>query len=148
MSGNRGLTIGQVARRAGLRASAIRYYEAAGILPEPVRIGGWRRYDPSVLTRLAAIGASQRAGFSLDEIRTLLRGFPRGTPPSVRWNTLARKKLPEVEAMIARAEEMKRLLLEGMECGCRGVDECATLAAHIERSRGIAPPKLRARSFR
>ena len=69
------LTIGEVARRAGVRASAIRYYEEAGLLPAPERVGGKRRYDEGILRRLAIIGGAKRAGFTLREIRgTTLAG--------------------------------------------------------------------------
>ena len=78
------LTIGEVARRAGVRASAIRYYEEAGLLEEPERVGGKRRYDEEALRRLALIGGAKRAGFTLGEIRTLLHGFPAGTGLRVR----------------------------------------------------------------
>jgi MerR family redox-sensitive transcriptional activator SoxR len=59
------LTIGEVARRAGVRTSAIRYYEEAGLLPEPERVGGKRRYEKEILRRLALIGGAKRAGFTL-----------------------------------------------------------------------------------
>jgi MerR family transcriptional regulator, redox-sensitive transcriptional activator SoxR len=72
------LTIGEVARRAGVRTSAIRYYEEAGLLPEPERIGGKRRYEKGILRRLALIGGAKRARFTLGEIHTLLHGFPPG----------------------------------------------------------------------
>lgn len=73
------LTIGEVARRAGVRASTIRYYEEAGLLEEPERVGGKRRYNEEVLRRLALIGGAKRAGFTLGEVRTLLHGFPAAT---------------------------------------------------------------------
>ena len=66
------MRIGEVAEQAGLRKSAIRYYEEIGLLPEPERVSGQRVYGPSVLRRLALIDVSQRAGLSLDEIRELL----------------------------------------------------------------------------
>ncbi len=69
------LTIGEVVRRAGIRASAIRYYEEAGLLPEPERVGNKRRYDEGVLRRLALISGAKRAGFTLSEIRTHTCGF-------------------------------------------------------------------------
>ena len=74
------LTIGQVARRAGLNVSAIRFYEAEGLLPEAIRVSGQRRYSDEVFGRLAVIDVAKRAGFSLEEIRTLLRAGDAGTP--------------------------------------------------------------------
>jgi MerR family redox-sensitive transcriptional activator SoxR len=65
------LTIGEVAARAGVNTSHIRYYEREGVLPEPARTGGQRRYDEAVLHRLAIIDVAQRAGLTLAEIREL-----------------------------------------------------------------------------
>ena len=107
------LSIGEVALRAGLNPSAIRYYERIGLLPDAERVSGQRRYDETVLGRLAVIEFAQRAGFTLAETRTLLSGFSEKVPPSARWRSLANQKLPEIEALIARATGMKRLLEEG-----------------------------------
>ncbi len=133
------LTITAVARRAGLRTSAIRYYESVGLLPTPGRVSGRRRYDPDVLPRLALIAAAQQMGFTIAEIGTLMHGFDADTPASARWQVLAAKKLIEVEALIARAEGMKQLLGEALRCGCLTLDACAralqakTCSAEAER---------------
>ncbi len=121
------LSIGAVARQAGLRPSAIRYYESAGLLPAPMRVSGWRRYDATVFVRLAVIHLAQQAGFTLAETRTLLRGFSPRVPPSARWHALARQKLPEIEAVITRARTMKRLLEAGLNCGCLRLEDCELL---------------------
>ena len=126
-------SIGEVARRAGLKRSAIRYYEQIGLLPKVERVGGQRRYDASVLTRLSIIDVAQRAGFTLAETRTLLEGFAPKAPPSERWQALARQKLSDVDALIERANGMKRLLQEGLECGCPSLDECGFLLANSGR---------------
>lgn len=120
------ITIGQVARRAGIRPSAIRYYESSGVLPAPRRVNGRRRYDAGVLRRLAIIGLAQEAGFTIAEIRGLFYDFEAETPASERWQALARRKLAEVDALIARVQGMKRLL-EGclLVCRCPSLDECA-----------------------
>lgn len=126
-------SIGEVASRAGLKASSIRYYESIGLLPQPERAGGQRRYGDSVLKRLAVIELAQRAGFTLAETRTLLNGFSAKVPPSARWRALADRKLPEIEALIARANAMKRLLEEGLECDCLSLDDCGLLlAGHMQ----------------
>ena len=122
-------SIGEVARRARLNPSAIRYYERIDLLPDTERVGGQRRYDESVLIRLAVIELAQRAGFTLAETRTLLNGFSEKAAPSARWRSLAHRKLPEVEALIARASGMKRLLEEGLECECLSLEECELLLA-------------------
>ena len=121
------LTIGEVARRAGVRASAIRYYEEAGLLEEPERVGGKRRYDEVALRRLALIGGAKRAGFTLGEIRTLLHGFPAGTGAAQRWQALASEKLVEVDEAIAQLRQTRGLLEEALRCECASLDECARL---------------------
>ena len=72
------LTISEVARQVGLKSSAIRYYEQLGILPPAERVSGQRRYDRTVLYRLAVVQRARQAGFSLDEIRTLCCRAPAG----------------------------------------------------------------------
>lgn len=118
------MNIGDVAREAGLRQSAIRYYEAQGLLPPPPRRGGWRRYDPSVVARLQVIRAARDLGFTLDDIRRLLDGFHPDAPPPERWRALAREKLPLVDDAIRRATALRRLLVAGMSCRCLTIDEC------------------------
>src|SRR5262245_52257603 len=98
------LTIGEAARRAGVAPSTLRYYERLGLLPAPKRVSGWRRYPPDVARALRLIRVAKEAGFTLTEIQTLVRGFPEDGALSERWKTLARRKLPEVEALIRRAE--------------------------------------------
>ncbi|MFL5703226.1 MAG: MerR family transcriptional regulator, partial [Ktedonobacteraceae bacterium] len=93
------LTIGEVAQRAGIRSSAIRYYESVEVLPVPQRVNGRRRYDARVFERLAVIQMAQQAGFTVAEIRTLFNGFAADTPASARWQELARQKLVEVDAL-------------------------------------------------
>jgi MerR family redox-sensitive transcriptional activator SoxR len=120
------LTIGEVAGQAGIRASAIRYYESVKVLPAPRRINGRRLYDSSVLDRLAVIQMAQQAGFTVSEIRTLFTGFAAETPASARWEALAQQKLVEVDALIRRAQAMKRVLEEELlRCRCLTLDECA-----------------------
>jgi len=119
------LTISAVARRAGVRPSAIRYYESAGLVPAPPRVNGRRRYGHDVLPRLTLIAAAQQMGFTIAEIKTLLHGFAPETPAAARWHALAERKLPEVEALIARAQAMKRLIEASLRCGCLSLEECA-----------------------
>jgi MerR family transcriptional regulator, redox-sensitive transcriptional activator SoxR len=124
-----GTSIGEVARRAGVRPSALRYYERVGVLPSPGRENGRRRYGGEALRealdRLAVVRVAQRAGFTIAEIRTLLDGFSEDTPPSERWRVLAQDKLPEVEALVERALGMKDLLERGLRCECLSLEGCA-----------------------
>ena len=126
-----GMSIGEVAQRAGVRPSALRYYEDVGLLPAPQRTSGRRRYDGEVLRevldRLVVVRIAQQAGFTISEIRTLLDGFSSDTPPSERWRVLAGEKLAEVEALVERAQGMKRLLERGLRCECLRLEDCELL---------------------
>jgi DNA-binding transcriptional MerR regulator len=119
------LTISEVARRVGLRPSAIRYYEQRKVLLPARRVSGQRRYDDSVLYRLAVVRRAQDAGFSLDEIRQLFFGFRESTPISARWKKIAEGKIAELTARIAQIQSMKDLL-EKLQtcCRCETVDQC------------------------
>ena len=117
------LRIGEVAARAGVNTSLIRYYERIGLLPPAERVSGQRRYNPAILRRLAVIDVAQRAGLSLDEVRGVL---DIGTDPlSDRLQELARNKLPEIEALITRAEQVREWLTAATGCECVAIDECA-----------------------
>lgn len=117
------LRIGEVADRAGVRTSLLRYYEDVGLLSEPVRVSGQRRYDRSVLRRLAVIDVAQRAGLTLDEIRELL---DHGADPmSGRLAEIAARRLPEIDALIDRAQRVRAWLEQATGCGCASVDDCA-----------------------
>jgi MerR family redox-sensitive transcriptional activator SoxR len=118
------LTIGQVAQRAGLNVSAIRYYEAEGLLPEAPRVSGQRRYTKETLGRLGVIGVAKRAGFSLEEIRLLLTAADAGAPAHARLQKLAERKLPEVEELIQRAQTVRQWLVTATGCGCDTLDVC------------------------
>jgi len=118
------MTIGEVARRAGLQASAIRYYEKIGLLPKTQRVGGQRRYETGVLNYLEVIDVAKRAGFRMGEIRHLFHGFGKGTPAFRRWQTLAQRKITEMDELIARAKKMKRLLENADRCKCLDLEDC------------------------
>ena len=121
------MTIGEVAHQARVEASTLRYYESIGLLPAPERISGQRRYTPEVLAQLQVIQVAKEAGFTLAEIETLLGGFSENDPPSAQWQRMAQAKIKEVDALIARAQGMKRLLEEGLECDCLRYDDCEML---------------------
>lgn len=119
------LSIETVARRTGIRASALRYYEEAGILPAPERLNGRRYYDVDAITRLDVLKFAQQAGFTLDEIKTLFRGFDSAIPLSVRWQKLACAKLQELTDLEAKVKVMKRALKLGLQCGCVRIEDCS-----------------------
>jgi MerR family transcriptional regulator, redox-sensitive transcriptional activator SoxR len=113
------LSIGEVAERTGKAPSAIRYYESIGLLPAPARVSGRRRYAPETVRTLAVIDTAQEAGLTLDEIRLLLE-----EPGGERLRAIAERKLPEVDALIERAENVRRWLAAAAECRCPDLDDC------------------------
>jgi MerR family redox-sensitive transcriptional activator SoxR len=126
------MTIGQVAKESGLAASAIRFYEQAGVLPKPLRVGGRRQYDHSILERLAVLDRAKACGFSLAETRQLFYGFREGTPPSERWQTLARRKMIELDVMARKIAATKEMLQRS--CECSDLEECGRRI--IEKKQG------------
>lgn len=126
-SANDTLPIGEVARRAGLNASAIRYYERIGLLPRPARAHGRRRYDASILEWLSLIALAREAGFTMAEIKRLVSGFTPGSRPAARWAELAARKLTELDETIARTERMRDVLRIALECGCFRLEDCRAL---------------------
>jgi DNA-binding transcriptional MerR regulator len=118
------LTIGQVSSLSGVSRSAIRFYEARGVLRPPERVSGRRRYRREVLRELAVIKATQAAGFSLDEIREVLRADRHS---GERMRELARRRAPKVEREIARLREVRRWLRTAERCACRDLRECELL---------------------
>jgi MerR family redox-sensitive transcriptional activator SoxR len=121
------LSIGEVGNRAGLRPSAIRYYERLGILPRATRSGGKRRYDQSVFEWLSLIALAREAGFTMAEIKRLVKGFTPGTPPAAKWRELATRKLEQIDTMVQRAERMRAVLHVALDCGCFRLEDCGAL---------------------
>jgi MerR family transcriptional regulator, redox-sensitive transcriptional activator SoxR len=132
------MTIGQVARQSGFAASAIRFYEQAGVLPKPGRIGGRRMYRASILERLAVIERAKACGFSLDETRRLFFGFREGTSPSERWQTLATKKIGELDELARKIAATKELLQR--PCACKDLAECGRRIYAKKQSAGVEKP--------
>jgi MerR family transcriptional regulator, redox-sensitive transcriptional activator SoxR len=130
------LTIGEVARRAGVASSTIRYYESIGLLPEPERESGQRRYHESVIGKLAFVGVAQSAGFRLVEIKELVESLDGGEGMAVPMQSLSARKLDEVEALLARTKAMKGWLEVAKECGCETPAECALFPEPGEESAG------------
>ena len=117
-------TIGQVARKAGLRASAIRYYERAGLLPQPQRANGQRRYDAHIFDRLALVEFAKQCGFNMREIRALFDGFQDDAPLSARTRTWADRKIQQLDALARRIESMRANLARATQCRCRDLRDC------------------------
>jgi MerR family redox-sensitive transcriptional activator SoxR len=129
MDGFPELTIGEVARRAGVATSSIRYYERIGLLPVPARERGQRRYEADVLGKLGFIGVAQSAGFKLREIDELIEGVDGANGLSEQMRSLSTQKLGEVDALLERTKAMKGWLEVAKECGCATPAECALFPA-------------------
>jgi MerR family redox-sensitive transcriptional activator SoxR len=117
------LTISEVARRVGLRPSAIRYYERIGMIPAAQRISGQRRFDARTLHRLSIVQRARQLGFTLEEIRRLCAGSD--AQAAKRWQQASQRKIAGLEAALARIRTMTN-------CRCEALDECG---ARILRQR-------------
>ncbi|MFG5779065.1 redox-sensitive transcriptional activator SoxR [Comamonas sp. J-3] len=119
------LPIGTIAKRSGVNASALRYYESLGLI-ESVRSGaGHRRYHRSVLRRVAYIVFAQRLGFQLEEITGQLNGLPKHHAPSgEEWNTLSQTWISRVDERIGELMQLRRSLENCIGCGCLSMKVC------------------------
>lgn len=126
------LSIGEVAKRTGIRTSALRYYEEAGILPAPARVSGQRRYDAGAIRRIDVLRFAQQAGFTLEEIKTLFHGFHPETTLSSRWRSLAHAKLHELDLLTKRIRRMRRALALSLKCGCLRIEDCSLSPADAQ----------------
>ena len=118
------MKIGQLAARAGVNASAIRYYEKMGLLAAPHRVGGQRRYPSDALDRVLLIRFAGEMGFSLGEIKLFLHGLRENAPVGPRWRKLAHRKIKEVEENIQRSLLLKSLLENLLHCRCASLQVC------------------------
>ncbi|PON13286.1 MerR family transcriptional regulator [Candidatus Entotheonella serta] len=121
------LRIGEIAAQAGVRASAIRYYEAQGLLPEATREAGQRIYHADVFQRLALIELAKQAGFTIAEIKHLLHGFSQQAPANQRWRALAKVKAEELDQRIKQIRRMQAVLDILAACECPTLEDCTRL---------------------
>lgn len=126
----RELGIGELARQVGMRASALRYYESLGLLPQAARVAGRRVFPASTVRRIALIRMAQRAGFSLADIRRLLSaGGDRGA--TGQWRALAERKIPELDRAIEQMQLLRNAVAECLACGCMNFESCRLLAPGV-----------------
>jgi MerR family redox-sensitive transcriptional activator SoxR len=119
------LSVGEVARRAGVATSALRFYEAEGLIRSERNESGHRRYHADVLRRVSFIRTAQLVGLSLGEVREALSSLPEGrTPTSRDWALLARSWQPKLEERIALLTKMRDQLDECIGCGCLSLSSC------------------------
>ena len=126
VKGPRRFSVGEVAARAGVATSALRFYEANGLITSDRSASGHRRYHADVLRRVGFIKVAQRVGLSLGEIRAALDSLPDGRTPNRRdWARLATSWRPVIDERIALLEAMKDKLDGCIGCGCLSLDTCA-----------------------
>ena len=119
------ITIGDVARRSGVAASALRFYEERGLIASERAGSGHRRYPRAVLRRIAFIVYAQRVGLTLEEIGTELAKLPAHRAPTRKdWSRLSHQWSARIEERIAELERLKLGLTECIGCGCLSLDRC------------------------
>jgi MerR family transcriptional regulator, redox-sensitive transcriptional activator SoxR len=118
------LAIGELAALTGKRPSALRYYEQIGLLAQPARVRGQRKYDVQAVRTMAVIDTGQRAGLTLDEIKALLTASPDDRAAISRLREIADRKLPEIAALIERSELVRSWLECAARCECPSLDDC------------------------
>ncbi len=119
------LTIGEVAQRSGVAASALRFYEDRGLIHSERNQGGHRRFSRPVIRRVAFIVFAQRVGLSLGEIGDELARLPADRVPNRRdWSKLSSGWSSRIDERIAELERLKAGLTECIGCGCLSLDRC------------------------
>jgi MerR family redox-sensitive transcriptional activator SoxR len=137
------MKIGELARRAGLNPSAVRYYENRGLLAAPYRTGGQRRYPDETLHRVLLIRFARDMGFTLGEIKIFLNGLRETAPVGPRWRKLARRKIQEVDENIRRSRRLKSLLEHLLDCRCVSLQVCVerlSLSPNLRLIERLATP--------
>jgi MerR family transcriptional regulator, redox-sensitive transcriptional activator SoxR len=133
------LTIGEVARRSGVAASALRFYEERGLIGSERAGSGHRRYPRPVLRRIAFIVFAQRIGLTLEEIGAELASLPPERVPNRRdWQRLSRRWALRIDARIAELERLRQGLGECIGCGCLSLERCR-LANPDDRAARLGP---------
>jgi MerR family redox-sensitive transcriptional activator SoxR len=120
-----GLTIGELSARTGVAPSALRFYEAEGLIAATRTSGGQRRYARDTLRRVSFMRIAQQVGLSLEEIRGALRSLPDGrTPTRADWERLSASWRPMLDARIALLERLRDNLSGCIGCGCLSLQVC------------------------
>ncbi len=136
------LTIGETARRSGVAASALRFYEERGLITSERAGSGHRRFPRPVLRRIAFIVFAQRIGLTLEEIGAELEKLPPDRAPTRRdWSRLSSGWTSRIEDRIAELERLKVGLTECIGCGCLSLDRCRLANPEDRAARGGPGPR-------
>jgi MerR family transcriptional regulator, redox-sensitive transcriptional activator SoxR len=120
------ITIGQLSERSGVAPSALRYYEAQGLIISARTTGNQRRYERATLRRIAFVRSAQRVGLTLEEISSALGTLPGGrTPTKADWTRLSREWRPRIDAQIERLVRLRDKLDSCIGCGCLSLARCS-----------------------
>jgi MerR family redox-sensitive transcriptional activator SoxR len=120
-----GLTIGALAERTGVATSALRYYEAEGLIHSTRSAGGQRRYQRDVIRRVSFVRIAQQVGLSLDEIRAAMACLPDNRTPTAKdWAKLSSSWRPRLDERIAMLERLRDRLGGCIGCGCLSLSIC------------------------
>jgi len=138
------LTIGDLSRRAGVAASALRFYETEGLISSTRNAGGQRRFERGVIRRVAFIGAAQAVGLDLKQIRAALQTLPDArTPTRADWQRLSRLWRPLLDARIESLTRLRDQLSSCIGCGCLSLKRCGLYnAGDAAAQRGPGPRYL------
>jgi MerR family redox-sensitive transcriptional activator SoxR len=145
------LAVGEVAHRSGFAASALRYYESQGLIHAVRNSGGQRRFERSVLRRLAFIRAASNVGLSLEEIRAELATLPDNrTPNKADWERISHHWRGRLDEQITALQKLRDGLTSCIGCGCLSLQRCGfsnpnDVRARSDRAPGatLLPPMLR-----
>jgi MerR family redox-sensitive transcriptional activator SoxR len=125
MANGEALTVGEVARRSGVAPSALRFYEARGLIRSERTASGHRRYSRAVIRRVAFIVFAQRIGLTLDEVRAELARLPANDVPGhADWAKLSREWTRRIDERIAELERLQAGIADCIGCGCLSLDRC------------------------
>lgn len=122
------LTIGELASRTGVAASALRYWEDIGLLSRPVRVSGRRRYPPSTVGLVGAVILLQDVGFTLRDVKTFLTSSPSAADAR---RSLLQHKLTELDTLIARAQAARTAVAHGLDCPHEDFFDCPTFTTGV-----------------
>lgn len=136
------LTIGEAARRCGVATSALRFYEARGLITSERNAGNQRRYPRAMLRRISVIRVAQGLGLSLEEIAEALAELPEGRTPTKRdWARLSTRWRRHLDARIAELQRMREKLSSCIGCGCLSLKSCALYNRGDRAARRGAGPR-------
>jgi MerR family redox-sensitive transcriptional activator SoxR len=121
----RPLTVGEVAERSGVAVSALRFYEAEGLIQSTRNAGNQRRFARETLRRVAVIKVAQRLGIPLASIRAALKSLPEGrTPTAADWNRLSARWRADLDDRIEKLQQLRNQLSTCIGCGCLSLNDC------------------------